>query len=149
MGMTPAMFLPWNSNILIGDVNILQDFLQSSLDVQNSSIYVQRTNYVIIHFYAYSYFFLFLAKHIILTTNAKTSAHNTDNQIPLIFNIIGKIKIIATWNTKVLKNDISADTKPSFNAVKKDDANMLNQLIIYDNEYNLIALIVISNNSLS
>lgn len=75
-------------------------------------------------------FFLFATIHIILTTIANNSATTTDNHIPFIPQTAGNIKIIATWNNNVLKNDISAEIKPLFKAVKNDDVNILNQLII-------------------
>ena len=64
-----------------------------------------------------------------LTNNDNISAQATEIHIPFIPHIAGRIRIIATWNTNVLKNDIRADTNPLFSAVKKDDANILNQLI--------------------
>lgn len=51
----------------------------------------------------------------------KTSANTTANQIPFIPNIIGNTSIAITSNTKVLKNEITADTTPLFKAVKNDD----------------------------
>lgn len=81
-------------------------------------------------FYAYSYFLLFFIKQITLTIKANISATNTDNQIPFIPINSGNINITITWNTKVLKNDIKAETNPLLSAVKNDEANILNQLII-------------------
>lgn len=54
--------------------------------------------------------------------------------IPSIPKIIGKISTVITWNTKVLINEIIAETSPLFNAVKNDEANILNPLIIKDIE---------------
>lgn len=45
----------------------------------------------------------------------------TENQIPSIPKIMGKISTAATWNSRLLKNEIRAEVSPSFNAVKKDD----------------------------
>lgn len=81
-------------------------------------------------YYAYSYFFLFFIRQIILTINDNISATNTDNHIPFIPINFGNINITITRNTNVLKKDINADTKPSLSAVKNDDAYILNQLII-------------------
>ena len=49
----------------------------------------------------------------------------------------------------ILEKEIIADITPLFKAVKNADANILNPLIKCDNEYILIAVVVISNNSLS
>lgn len=63
--------------------------------------------------------------------------------------ILGSHRIMITWNNNVLTNDIIADVNPSFNAVKNDDANIFNQLMIYDIEYSLIAFAVNSSKFLS
>ena len=91
---------------------------------------------------------MFFTKHIILTIKDNISANGIDNHIPFIPINSGNIKIQIIWNINVLKKDISADINPSLSAVKNEDAYMLNQLMIYDNEYNLNALIVRFNNSL-
>ena len=52
---------------------------------------------------------------------------------------------MAIWKTRVLKNEIAAETAPLFNAVKNDELKILNPLIIYDIENNLIAVVVICN----
>lgn len=57
--------------------------------------------------------------------------------------------MLTTWNTKVLKNDITAETNPLFKDVKNDEAKILNPLIMKDIENNRIAIVVISNNSIS
>lgn len=84
-----------------------------------------------------------------LTINAKISAITTANQIPFNPKSNGSIIITATWNTKVLKNDIVAETNPLFKAVKNDEAKILNPLTMKDNEKKRIAIVVISNNSIS
>ena len=66
---------------------------------------------------------------MMVTITAKNSATTIDSQIPITFfsgslNNIGKIKTAATWKSKVLKNDIIADTGPLFNDVKKDEPKM-------------------------
>ena len=66
--------------------------------------------------------FLFFIKHIKLTISANNSATNTDNHIPFIPINSGNTNIITIWNTIVLKKDINAEIKPSFKAVKNDDA---------------------------
>lgn len=106
---------------------------------------------VFVHFiyYAYWYLFLFLTKNIILIINDNTSAKVTASQIPSIPKIIGSIYIIAIWNTSVLINEIIAETTPLFSAVKNDELYILNPLIMYDIENNLIALVVISSSSIS
>lgn len=84
-------------------------------------------------------------KNIMLTNSANNSAKVTASHSPFIPQIAGSRYIIIIWNTNVLINEIAADTTPLFNAVKKDEANILKPLIIYDVENNLIAVVVILN----
>lgn len=56
-----------------------------------------------------------------VTATAITSAATVDAQIPSNFQINGKIKTAATWNSIVLIKEIAADTSPSFNAVKNEE----------------------------
>ena len=84
-----------------------------------------------------------------LTINAKNSANTTASQIPFTPKITGSKNIIDIWNTIVLKNEITAEITPLFNAVNNDEVNILNPLIIYVIENNLMALAVISTNSAS
>ena len=92
---------------------------------------------------------MFTFKNTKLTINANISAKTTASHIPSIPIIKGSSNIIKIPNTNVLKKDIIPETTPLFSAVKKDDANILNPLIRYANENNLIALVVISSNSIS
>ena len=41
----------------------------------------------------------------------------------------GRISTTDNWNTSVLKNEIAADIKPLFKAVKNDEPNILKPLI--------------------
>ena len=68
---------------------------------------------------------------MVLTINANISEMLTAIQIPFTPQIAGNMNIIAIWNTNVLKNDITAETSPLFNAVKNDELNILNPLIKY------------------
>lgn len=86
---------------------------------------------------------------MVLTINANISAKLTASQIPFTPQIAGNMNIIAIWNTNVLKNDITAETSPLFNAVKNDELNILNPLIKYVIENIFIAFVVISSNSIS
>ena len=72
--------------------------------------------------YSISIFLFILIKQIILTIIARISANTTDNQISLIPKIDGIIKIMITWKTKVLKNDIKVETNPSLRALKNEEA---------------------------
>ena len=56
---------------------------------------------------------------------------------------------IFDYITTITIGSIAAETTPLFNAVKNDELNILKPLIIYDNANNLIALVVISSNSIS
>ena len=69
---------------------------------------------------------------------------STPVAIPLLSrNHSGKVETIAELNTK------STICVGIFKAVKKAEPNILNPLIKLDNEYILIAIVVISSNSLS
>ena len=63
-------------------------------------------------------------KNVIVTE--ATSATTDEIQIPSICQNKGKIKIAATWKTRVLKNEINAETSPSFSAVKNDEPKIEN-----------------------
>lgn len=60
------------------------------------------------------------------TIKAKTSAKVIDHHIPSIPKISGSMITDANWKTKVLKNETIAEMTPLFNAVKKDEINILN-----------------------
>ena len=59
-------------------------------------------------------------KQIVVQTDI-ISENTIANQIPSIFQIRGKTITATTWNTKQRKNEINAEIKPLFKAVKKDD----------------------------
>ena len=59
-----------------------------------------------------------------VTATASTSATTSDSHIPLVSHIRGSINIAASWNTNVLKKDMTAEVTPSFSAVKKDEPYM-------------------------
>ena len=65
------------------------------------------------------------------TTKAANSATTTENQMPNTPKSAGRIKIAAISNKKVRKKEISAETKPLFNAVKNEDAHVLMPLNKY------------------
>lgn len=46
------------------------------------------------------------------------SAIATENQIPLMPNIIGSTSTQASWNTSVLRKEMAAEMGPLFSAVK-------------------------------
>lgn len=73
--------------------------------------------------------FSFLIKHVTVTHNVNNSAIATEIHIPFIPKIIGRISTTDNWNTSVLKNEIAADIKPLFKAVKNDEPNILKPLI--------------------
>ena len=66
---------------------------------------------------------------ITVTHNVNNSAIATEIHIPFIPKIIGRISTTDNWNTSVLKNEIAADIKPLFKAVKNDEPNILKPLI--------------------
>lgn len=84
-----------------------------------------------------------------LTNNDINSEAKTANHNPVTSNKSGIIYNINIWIANVLKKDMIAEVRPSFKAVKNDDANILNHNIIYDTEYNRKASVVKSNKSLS
>ena len=53
------------------------------------------------------------------------SAKVLDSQIPVSPKKAGRIRTEPTWNTRVRRKEITADTSPLFNAVKNADAKML------------------------
>ena len=53
-----------------------------------------------------------------VTHKVKSSAIATEHQTPLIPRISGSRRTIAIWKTSVLRNEISAESRPLFNAVK-------------------------------
>ena len=57
-------------------------------------------------------------RNIATSSTAGTSAAATENQIPSSPHSSGKISTVATWNTIVRKNEISAEVSPSLSAVK-------------------------------
>lgn len=52
---------------------------------------------------------------------AINSAATMDIQMPSIPKISGNINTAATWKINVLRKEINAEMRPSFNAVKKDE----------------------------
>ena len=62
-----------------------------------------------------------MVKQIKVTIIDNISATTTENQIPFSLKNIGKMVTAKTWKSSVLKNEISAETKPLFNAVKKPE----------------------------
>ena len=64
-------------------------------------------------------------KKYVLTIRARSSAKVIDSQTPSSLRMIGRMERATSWKTRVLKNDMIADTMPLLRAVKKDDANML------------------------
>ena len=48
----------------------------------------------------------------------KSSAIATEHQTPLIPRSSGSSRTTAIWKTSVLRNEISAESRPLFNAVK-------------------------------
>ena len=52
---------------------------------------------------------------------AHTSATISAIQMPFIPHSNGNTKTAAHWKTSVLKKEMSAETKPLFNAVKKEE----------------------------
>ncbi len=85
---------------------------------------------ILFYFYPYLYFFLFAIKNPIEKNSVTTSARTTASHIPSIPKINGNINIKAIWNNNVLKNEIAVEIGPLCNAVKKDELNMFNPLII-------------------
>ena len=55
---------------------------------------------------------------------AISSAITTESHIPSISITKGSKSTAAIWNTKVRKNDIVAEIRPLFSAVKKDEPKM-------------------------
>ena len=55
-----------------------------------------------------------------------SSAATIESHTPSSSQNIGKIMTAATWKTSVLKNEMSADVRPSLKAVKKDEPNIEN-----------------------
>ena len=55
---------------------------------------------------------------------ANISATVIEYHIPFVSNIKGRTTTEDSWNKSVLKNEITADTAPLFNAVKSPDANI-------------------------
>lgn len=80
----------------------------------------------------------------IATVIANISANGTANQIPGSPINIGRIRIAATKNKNVLKNEIKAETNPFENAVNMDDANIFIPENKYDTENNKNPLFAIS-----
>ena len=61
----------------------------------------------------------------IVTTEDRTSATMMANQMPSRPMIRGRISTAEIWKTRVLRNEIIAETPPLFSAVKKDEPKML------------------------
>ena len=70
-----------------------------------------------------------------------------DNHIPLTPKNSGKINTATICNTNVLKKDIVAEVKPSFNAVKNPEVKMANPINKKHNENSLNPDTVRSNRS--
>ena len=46
-------------------------------------------------------------------------------QIPLIPNQSGSVRTMMTWNINVLRNEMTADIRPLFSAVKNEDPKIM------------------------
>jgi GDP-D-mannose dehydratase len=77
----------------------------------------------------------------------RISALAVESQIHSLPKKYGIAKIIASWNTNILKNDIHAETSQLFNHVKNADQKIFIHWTIYHIAYNLIALVVKANSS--
>lgn len=97
----------------------------------------------------YPYLPLFFCIKKKVTIHEKTSAADTDIQIPSAFKIIGKIITAEIWKTMVLKNEINAETGPLFNAVNMDEPKIFIPANKNINEKILNPLIVSANKSAS
>ena len=88
-------------------------------------------------------------RSIEVAINVSASATARAIQIPFVPNISGRIRMAATWITRVLKNEIAADNTPLLSAVKKADPKILNPATKNDIEYKRNAVYVIANSSAS
>lgn len=77
----------------------------------------------ILNYSQYPYFLRFAIRKTEVTIIDIISAPTMDSQIPSISQKIGNKITAAIWKTRVRINDITADVKPSFNAVKKEEPN--------------------------
>ena len=83
--------------------------------------------------YIYWYFFLFAKRKQNTTIVAATSATTIEYHIPSRPKTIGKNTTATTWNTTVLRKEITAETTPSLRAVKNDEPKIPNPQIKNDN----------------
>ena len=74
----------------------------------------------------YLYFFLFPTRKAAVTPVARSSATVMESQIPSVLRKIGRTNTAATWNTRVRRKDMAADTPPFPRAVKKDEPKIPN-----------------------
>lgn len=70
------------------------------------------------------YLFRILAKKNVVTQSANTSATSTDAHTPSTSKNIGRTSTTVTWNSNVLRKDISAETSPFESAVNIDEPKM-------------------------
>lgn len=75
-------------------------------------------------FYQYPNFLRFNTRKRSVTATAINSAATIEYHIPSRPKNSGKIITAALWNKSVLRNDISAEVRPSFKAVKNAEPNM-------------------------
>ena len=59
-----------------------------------------------------------------VTIKAINSAITMDIQMPSTSKTKGRSKMAAVWNTKVLKKEMSAETRPLLRAVKNEEPNI-------------------------
>ena len=83
------------------------------------------------------------------TNTLKISLAVRAYQTPSSFHMAGRVRMQRTGSTSALKNEIAADTAPSFNAVKNDEAYMLNHITKNGMEHILNALAVSFKSSAS
>ena len=65
---------------------------------------------------------------------AKSSAMTNESHTPSIFINMGRSSTARVWNTRVRRNEISAEISPLLSAVKKDEPKMLMPLNKNENE---------------
>ena len=66
-----------------------------------------------------------MIRQMILSAREAASATIADPQIPLIPKRTGRKRTLSTSKTRVLANEIRAETGPLFRAVKNEEANIL------------------------
>ncbi len=56
-----------------------------------------------------------------VTASVNISAVIPESQMPVSPRSSGRVRMMDTWNTSVLRNEISAESGPLFSAVKKEE----------------------------